>query len=196
MRTLSSMFKWVGWIILASAVIVGMVSASNASSDEFMIFLYWAIGGGLTCMFWLAFGYFLEVAAGIKDRLDADAEKANFSQQKTEQQFPQKSAAVNTAAAKAVSHNGLVICPQCGHEQKDNAVVCAQCGAYLQTKSAPRGNPSQPSMHSGSGFKVPDVDYVVCKKCGYEQRNNRTICYNCGAPLVHSDESTNAKGDT
>lgn len=195
MRTLSNVFKWVGGIILAAGLICGGVFANDAKSGAGLIFLYWSIGGGLACMFLCAYGYFLEVAADIKDRLDADAEKANLSQQKTEQQFPQKSAAVNTTVAKAVSHNGLVVCPQCGHEQKDNAVACAKCGAYLQAKSASRVNPSQSSAHAGSGFKVPDVDYIVCEKCGYEQRNNRTVCYNCGAPLSNSGESTNGKGN-
>ena len=88
--------------------------------------------GGLTCMFWLAFGYFLEVAADIKERLESDKASANTRTQKTEQQSNQNSVAVNSAVAKAVSHNGLVACPQCGHKQKDNAIVCAQCGAYLQ----------------------------------------------------------------
>ena len=161
MRSLSNTFKWVGASILALSLLCGLITASE--TESVLVFIYWAIGGGFIYMNMLAYGYFLEVAADIKDRLDNDQIsgplKAYLTSKREEVRQPEPKQTEPQVAAPAP----------------------VQRTAY---------KPTQSSITVRDSLKIPGVEYVVCDKCGFEQRNNRTTCYRCGAPFSISPEST------
>ncbi len=134
MKKLSTAFQWVGWLVLTAAVICGIVFASNAENGAWLVFLYWAIGGGLFFMFALAQSYVLCVAARADEKMDKE-ELEEIKQAKSRAAQPQKTSA-STSPVKPIARDGYdyITCPICGCNQKSN-MFCLECGAeFVRTK--------------------------------------------------------------
>ncbi|MDD6642721.1 MAG: hypothetical protein PUF80_00615 [Firmicutes bacterium] len=193
MKKLSTAFQWVGWLVLAAAVICGIVFSLNAEDGAWLIFLYWAIGGGLFFMFALAQSYVLGVAARADEKMHKE-ELEEIKQAKSRAAQPRQVAAntptvkpVATAPVKPIAHDGYISCPICGSNQQPATTHCFGCGAKFIVTQSPT---------------IPQEGYIVCPKCGRDQTSSlasgerRTTCYACGSSLPMKSESTNQKGDS
>lgn len=194
MKKLSTAFQWVAWVVLAAAVICGFVFARNAEDGAWLIFVYWAIGGGLFFMFALAQSYVLGVAARADEKMHKE-ELEEIKQAKSRAAQPQKQSA-STSPVKPITHDGndYITCPICGCNQKSN-MFCLECGAEFvrtQSKTIVKSTTEAPPKKV---LNTPRAGYAICPQCGTEQRENRTVCYECGAPLSNSGEAANGKGN-
>lgn len=130
MKKLSTAFAWVAWLALGVSLICGIVFALKSESGGLLLFVYWAVGGAVSCMFAMSQYFLLKVAARANDKMDAD-ECAAITQRRV--QSKEQNVTDGTAVAKVSAQNGLITCPNCGHKQKASAIVCDQCGTYLIT---------------------------------------------------------------
>ena len=126
MKALGNILKWASWVVLVASVICGIVFAQNAEDDALLVFLYWAIGGGLFFMFSMAQSYVLSVAICVKEKIDKD-ELERVKQ--SEKQMPSKKTYADTSPVRPITHDGdsHITCPICGCTQISD-MFCLECG--------------------------------------------------------------------
>lgn len=125
MKKLSTAFAWVAWLTLGVSLICGIVFALKSESGGLLLFVYWAVGGAVSCMFAMSQYFLLKVAARANDKMDAD-ECAKIKQQKSQGAQSRKVVA-NTAIVKPIEHDGYILCPICGCKQTSD-MFCLECG--------------------------------------------------------------------
>lgn len=130
MKKLSTAFKVVGTLALIAAVLCGAIFAGDAKSGAFLVFVYWAVGGGLFFMFALAQALLLDAAADIKDRTNPSALAKEIAWHLARDQ----SDAPQNKTAPIQPKDGFVVCPSCGSQQPeyfdtgDRRMSCSYCG--------------------------------------------------------------------
>lgn len=141
MKNLSNAFKWVGWLAFAASLICGIVFAGKAESGAVLVFIYWAIGGGLFLMFAIAQSFLLDVAAKVNEKMKT-SERQNLISTRiplTQTPAPQKETAQSnpvgdTVKPQSVEENdGYIVCQRCWQRQRANRTSCYNCGAELNT---------------------------------------------------------------
>lgn len=183
MKKLSTAFKIVGTLALIAALLCGAIFSGDANSGAFLVFVCWAVGGGLFFMFALAQALLLDAAADIKDRTNPSALAKELAWHLSRDQ----SDAPQNKAKPAQPQDGFVVCPNCGYEQPehfatgDRRTTCCDCGAKL---------PMPGSNQANAGKIVKPIVYewcegfIVCPCCKQKQRDDNTVCSYCGAQFV------------
>ena len=76
-----------------------------------------------------------------------------------------------------------MLCPKCGAQLSDSAVICRACGAMLPEQpvapKAPYPPASQPAEPTASAQPAAPR---TCTKCGAPLDDGVRFCTNCGAP--------------
>lgn len=77
-----------------------------------------------------------------------------------------------------------MLCPKCGAQLSDSAVICRACGAMLPEQPAAPKTPypptSQPAENTASA--QPNAPRT-CARCGAPLESGVRFCTNCGAPV-------------
>lgn len=77
-----------------------------------------------------------------------------------------------------------MICPKCGAQLSDSAVICRVCGAMLPEHSLPSQQPCRPTQQpaGNAAQNAPDTPRT-CAQCGAPLEDGMRFCTNCGAPV-------------
>lgn len=77
-----------------------------------------------------------------------------------------------------------MICPKCGAQLSDSAVICRVCGAMLPEHSLPPQQPCQPAQYpAGNAAQNACSTPHTCAQCGAPLEDGMRFCTNCGAPV-------------
>lgn len=77
-----------------------------------------------------------------------------------------------------------MICPKCGAQLSDSAVICRVCGAMLPEHALPSQQPYQPAQYpAGSAAQNASNAPRTCARCGAPLEDGMRFCTNCGAPV-------------
>ena len=83
-----------------------------------------------------------------------------------------------------------MLCPKCGAQLSDSAVICRACGAMLPEQPADPKTPypptSQPAENTASA--QPNAPRT-CARCGAPLESGVRFCTNCGAPVPEQPAS-------
>ena len=84
-----------------------------------------------------------------------------------------------------------MLCPKCGAQLSDSAVICRACGAMLPEQPAAPKTPypptSQPAENTASA--QPNAPRT-CARCGAPLESGVRFCTNCGAPVPERSASS------
>lgn len=77
-----------------------------------------------------------------------------------------------------------MICPKCGAQLSDSAVICRVCGAMLPEHALPPQQPYQPAQYpAGSAAQNTCSTPRTCAQCGAPLEDGMRFCTNCGTPV-------------
>ena len=77
-----------------------------------------------------------------------------------------------------------MICPKCGAQLSDSAVICRACGAMLPEHALPSQQPYQPTQQpAGNAAQNASNAPRTCAQCGAPLEDGMRFCTNCGAPI-------------
>lgn len=77
-----------------------------------------------------------------------------------------------------------MICPKCGAQLSDSAVICRACGAMLPEHALPSQQPCRPTQQpAGNAAQNPSDTPRTCAQCGAPLEDGMRFCTNCGAPV-------------
>lgn len=77
-----------------------------------------------------------------------------------------------------------MICPKCGAQLSDSAVICRACGAMLPEHALPSQQPYQPTQQpAGNAAQNASNAPRTCARCGAPLEDGMRFCTNCGAPV-------------
>ena len=77
-----------------------------------------------------------------------------------------------------------MICPKCGAQLSDSAVICRACGAMLPEHALPSQQPYRPTQQpAGNAAQNPSDTPRTCAQCGAPLEDGMRFCTNCGAPV-------------
>ena len=77
-----------------------------------------------------------------------------------------------------------MICPKCGAQLSDSAVICRACGAMLPEHALPSQQPCRPAQQpAGNAAQNPSDTPRTCAQCGAPLEDGMRFCTNCGAPV-------------
>lgn len=77
-----------------------------------------------------------------------------------------------------------MICPKCGAQLSDSAVICRACGAMLPEHALPSQQPCRPTQQpAGNAAQNVSDTPRTCAQCGAPLEDGMRFCTNCGAPV-------------
>ena len=77
-----------------------------------------------------------------------------------------------------------MICPKCGAQLSDSAVICRACGAMLPEHALPSQQPCRPTQQpAGNAAQNASDTPRTCAQCGAPLEDGMRFCTNCGAPV-------------
>ena len=77
-----------------------------------------------------------------------------------------------------------MICPKCGAQLSDSAVICRACGAMLPEHALPSQQPCRPTRQpAGNAAQNVSDTPRTCAQCGAPLEDGMRFCTNCGAPV-------------
>lgn len=77
-----------------------------------------------------------------------------------------------------------MLCPKCGAQLSDSAVICRVCGTMLPEHSLPQQQPYQPAQYpAGNAAQNTCSTPRTCAQCGAPLESGVRFCTNCGAPV-------------
>ena len=77
-----------------------------------------------------------------------------------------------------------MICPKCGAQLSDSAVICRACGAMLPEHALPSQQPYRPTQQpAGNAAQNASDTPRTCAQCGAPLEDGMRFCTNCGAPV-------------
>lgn len=77
-----------------------------------------------------------------------------------------------------------MICPKCGAQLSDSAVICRACGAMLPEHALPLQQPCRPAQQpAGNAAQNASDTPRTCAQCGAPLEDGMRFCTNCGAPV-------------
>ena len=128
LQVVAKIYMWIGILI---SVIVGIITASDAQSGGFFIFLliavFGSVGSYLSSLFLYAFGEMVENIASIED------DTGYFRRRTMKKDKDETEAAKNTGHTFSGSRtaDGKKKCKSCGAENLVGNEVCTACGSPL-----------------------------------------------------------------
>lgn len=83
-----------------------------------------------------------------------------------------------------------MLCPKCGAQLSDSAVICRACGTMLPEHSLPQQQPYQPAQYpAGNAAQNTCSTPRTCAQCGAPLEDGMRFCTNCGAPVPEQPAS-------
>ncbi len=84
-----------------------------------------------------------------------------------------------------------MLCPKCGAQLSDSAVICRACGAMLPEQPAAPRPPYPPASHpSEPAASAQPAAPRTCARCGAPLESGVRFCTNCGAPVPEQSASS------
>ena len=79
------------------------------------------------------------------------------------------------------SGSAVILCPNCGAENADDALFCKQCGASLAAEESEEE--SDETVCEVTTLEADEEVSVICPNCGAENTPDSTFCEKCGTKL-------------